>query len=348
MNFASDNAAGVHPAVMAAIMAANDGSVPSYGADALSLAAEEMLREALGAPDAAVLFVATGTAANAIALGGAVAPWARIFCHEHAHIETSECGAPEFFTHGAKLSLLSGEGGLIDADALDQAASFWAGEGLGGGRPAAISITNATEWGRIWQPDALAEISAIARQHGLCLHMDGARFANAVAAGGVSAAALSHGAGVDILSFGGTKNGAMGAEAVIAFDPAMAERLAHLRKRGGHLLSKHRYLAAQFYALLQDDLWLRLAAHANDMAQMLAGGLTGAPGARLLQPVETNQIFVTLPTDAEDRAREAGARFHRWSPMGGEGPAEVSLRFVTSWNTTEAEVLALLDVLTAP
>ena len=345
MNFASDNASGVHPAVMRALAAANDGHVASYGADALTRAAETRVREVLEAPEAGVFFVATGTAANAIALGGAVNPWARIFCHEDAHIETSECGAPELFTGGAKLTLIGGEGGLMDAAALDRAAGFWAGEGLGGGRPGAVSITNATEWGRVWTPDRVAELGAVARRHGLALHMDGARFANAVAATGAAPADLTHRAGVDLLSFGGTKNGGMGVEAVVAFDPALADRLAHIRKRGGHLLSKHRYLAAQFFALLDAGLWLELGDHANAMAARLAGGLGGIAGARLVHPAEANQVFATLPADAEARARAAGARFQRWASLDETGGGDITVRFVCSWNTATAEVDALLSAL---
>ncbi|NHF73814.1 threonine aldolase family protein [Paracoccus xiamenensis] len=345
MNFASDNCSGVHPSVMAALAAANEGHVASYGNDALTRAAEDRVREVLDAPEAVVLFTATGTAANAIALGGAVQPWQRIFCNEDAHIETSECAAPEMFTGGAKLTLIPGEGGLIDADALDRAASFWAGEGLGGGKPGAISITNATEWGRVWTPGMVTEIAAIARQHKLVLHMDGARFANAVAASGAVPADVTHRAGVDLLSFGGTKNGGMGVEAVVAFDPELADRLAFTRKRSGHLLSKHRYLSAQFYALLEAGLWLDLAGHANEMAALLAEGLNSVDGARLAHPAEANQVFAVLPADAHDRARAAGATYFKWSSLDETDQDEVTVRFVCGWNTTDAEVEALLVAL---
>lgn len=342
MNFASDNTSGVHPAVMAAMAAANDGNVLGYGNDALTRAAEDRVREALDAPDAAVMFVTTGTAANAIGLGAAIQPWQRIFCHEDAHIETSECGAPEFFTGGAKLTLLPGEGGLIDADALDHAAEFWAGEGLGGGQPGAVSITNATEWGRVWTPDMLGEIAAVARQHGLVLHMDGARFANAVIGSRASPADVTHRAGVDILSFGGTKNGAMGAEAIVAFDPAIADRLAYMRKRGGHLWSKHRFLAAQFYALLEADRWLELGAHANGMAAELSRGIAQVEGVRLVQPTQSNQVFAVLPSDADDRARALGASYYKWPSLGEQTMDEVTVRLVCGWNTTEEEIAALI------
>ncbi|WP_313135201.1 threonine aldolase family protein [Paracoccus jeotgali] len=347
MNFASDNTSGVHPAVMAALAAANEGHVPSYGSDALTRAAEDMVRKVLDAPDAAVMFTATGTAANALSLAGMADPWQRIFCHNEAHVEMSECGAPEMFTGGAKLTLIAADGGVLDADALDHAASYWAGEGLGGGKPGAISISNTTEAGRVWSPDQVAEIGAVARQHGLSLHMDGARFANAVAASGASPAELTHLAGVDLLSFGGTKNGAMGVEAVVAFDPALAERLAYMRKRSGHLLSKHRFLSAQFYALLDGGLWLQLGAHANRMAARLAEGLAGVEGASLVRPAESNQLFVRLSPDAHDRARGAGAVYRGW-PSLSDDDADAEgfvVRLVCSWNTTEAEVQELIAAL---
>lgn len=345
MNFASDNASGVHPEILAALSAANDGHVLGYGRDALTEAAQDRVREVLDAPDAAVMFVTTGTAANAISLGAAVQPWQRIFCHEDAHIETSECGAPEMFTSGAKLTLMPGDGGLIDADALDHAAEFWAGEGLGGGQPGAVSITNSTEWGRVWMPDNVREVAAVAKQHGLALHMDGARFANAVVGSRASAADVTHRAGVDLLSFGGTKNGAMGAEAIVAFDGEMSDRIAYMRKRGGHLWSKHRYLSAQFYALLEGDLWLRAAENANAMARLLGEGIQQIEGASLVQPVESNQVFATVPGDADDRARAAGANYYKWTSLGEETPDEVTLRFVCSWNSCEEDVLELLKAL---
>ncbi|WBU63103.1 threonine aldolase family protein [Paracoccus aerodenitrificans] len=345
MNFGSDNCSGVHPAVMAALMAANEGYVASYGGDALTAAAEDRVREVLDAPEASVLFVATGTAANAICLGGAVNGWDRIFCHEDAHIETSECGAPELFTGGAKLTLMPGDGGLIDPDALDRAAGFWAGEGLGGSRPGAISLTNTTEWGRIWTAEMLAEISAIGKQHQLLLHMDGARFANAVAGSDAEPASVTHRAGVDLLSFGGTKNGAMGVEAIVAFNPELAARLDYIRKRSGHLLSKHRFLSAQFYALMEGGLWLELARHANDMAGLLAQQLDAVEGAHLAQPADANQVFAVIPVDAEDRARSAGAVFHKWASLGEETEDMVTVRFVCGWNTTEEDVSDLVEAL---
>ena len=291
------------------------------------------------------MFVTTGTAANAIALGASIQPWQRIFCHEDAHIETSECGAPELFTAGAKLTLMPGDGGLIDADALDHAAGFWAGEGLGGGQPGAVSITNSTEWGRVWMPETVQGIATVARQHGLVLHMDGARFANAVIGSDAHPADITHRAGVDLLSFGGTKNGAMGAEAIVAFDGVLAERLAYMRKRGGHLWSKHRYLAAQFYALLEGGLWLDAARNANDMARLLAEGIETVEGARLAQPVESNQVFAVVPSDADDRARAAGASYYKWTSLGEETQDEVTLRFVCSWNSRQEDVEALIAAL---
>ncbi|MDO5528089.1 MAG: beta-eliminating lyase-related protein [Paracoccus sp. (in: a-proteobacteria)] len=338
MNFASDNCAGVHPSVMAALGAANEGAVSSYGADGLTRAAADRLRDVLGAPEAEVMFVATGTAANAVALGAVCPGWGRIFAHRDAHIQTSECGAPEMFTAGAKMSLLDGEGGMFSPDALDEAAQYAEAAGLNAGRNAAVSITNATEWGRVYGPADVAAIAEVTHRRGMALHMDGARFANAVAASGASPADLTSRAGVDLLVFGGTKNGAMGVEALVAFNPGHAEALRFMRKRSGHLLSKHRYLAAQIYALLQGDLWLDLARHANAMAARLGEVVADMAGASLLAPVETNQVFVALPEATAQRLRAAGAVFHDWPKSGAQEPGQTAIRLVTGWATDPAEI----------
>lgn len=345
MNFASDNCAGTHPAIMAAIAAANEGVVASYGEDALSHAARDALRALLDAPEAGVFFVASGTAANALSLAALTPPYGRIFCHREAHIETSECGAVEQATGGAKLTLIDGEDGRIDADALDRAVSFWAGEGLGGSQPAAVSITNTTEQGTLYHVDQIREIGAICDQHRLGLHLDGARFAQAVAATNAAPADLTHRAGVDALSFGGTKNGCMGVEAVVIFDPERAERLDWLRKRGGHLLSKHRYLAAQFYAMCEGGLWLDLARHANAMAADLAERMATVDELRLIRPVASSQLFVAMPSEWADRARAAGAMFHDW-PEPGLAEGESSVRLVTHWASREEDNAALIAALT--
>ncbi|MDP6342656.1 MAG: beta-eliminating lyase-related protein [Alphaproteobacteria bacterium] len=332
MNFSSDNAAGVAPAIMAALAAANEGYADAYGADQVTKAMESAFDDVFGT-EVAVFPVATGTAANALALSALAPPWGLIHCHRQAHIEEDEAGAPEFYSGGAKLGLLDGEHGKFSADTL---AAALAGAGFGvqhHPQPAAVSITQATEAGTAYTPDEVAAIAELAHQSGLGLHMDGARFANAAAHLGCSPAELTWRAGVDVLSFGATKNGAMAAEAVVFFKPEMAEDFLFRRKRGGHLFSKMRYLSAQLAAYLADDLWLVNARHANRCAAALAAGLAAIPGARLAHPVEANEIFVHLPESVLAGLEGAGVGFHRWGPA-----AEGQARFVTAFDTDPADV----------
>lgn len=347
MNFASDNTGGVHPKIMDAIVAANSGSQPSYGGDAITEAAQDALRGVFDAPEASVHFVATGTAANALALSLLTPPWGRVFCHQSAHIQTSESGAPEFYSAGAKLVPIAGAHGRIDPKALAEGLHEFGRSSVHAGQNAAISLTNATEWGTVYDPDQVAALSDAAYRAGMAVHMDGARFANALAAQETSAADLSWRAGVDILTLGGTKNGCMGLEAVLIFDPARAEEFEYRRKRGGHLLSKHRFLSAQILAWLQNGLWLQIATEANRMAALLAQGLQALPGVNLLAPVQTNSVFATLPRQMFAAARAAGAQFHLWPGDhidDGRGP--LSVRLVCGWDTQPRDVQALLDVLT--
>ena len=339
MNFSSDNAWGAHPAVMQALADCNDGAAMAYGADDVTARAEEAIRAALEAPEAVVRFVATGTAANALVCAQLCPAGGRIYCHEDAHIETSECAAPEFFSQGGKLIVLPGEGGKIAPETLAEALRRGAGGGLNGGRNALVSITNATEWGMVYGPDEVAALARVAHQAGVPLHMDGARFANAVASLGCSAADLTWRAGVDALCFGGTKNGAMAAEAVVFFDPAMAEGFDYRRKQSGHVFSKQRFLAAQMLALVEEGLWLELGAAANAKADSLAQAVLGAGGG-LIAPVQSNAVFATLPAEMHRRARDAGAIYHLWPDKSAEGSDPVPLRLVTAWNTPEDEVRA--------
>lgn len=346
MNFASDNAGGVHPRIMAALEAANGGHVPAYGGDAITRAAQDRLREAFDAPEAAVHFVPTGTAANALALSLVAPGWGKVFCHADAHIQTSETGAPEFFTAGAKLVTVPGTGGKITPEALTEALIANGRDSVHAGRNAALSLTNATEWGTLYDPDELAALTAIARDHGLACHLDGARFANALAALDVAPADLTWRAGIDLLSLGATKNGCMAVEAVMIFDPALSEELEFRRKRGGALVSKHRFLAAQILAWLEDDLWLQMAGHANAMAHELALGLARLPGVRIDQRVQANQIFATLPRDLHERAMAAGITCHLWPhTQSPEGDEPVSVRLVCGWDTALADVEAALAAL---
>lgn len=339
MNFASDNAYGVHPRVLQALADCNGGAVVSYGADPVTAQAEAAIREALGAPDAAVRFVATGTAANALVCAHLSPPWGRIYCHDTAHIHRDECAAPEFFSHGAKLVPIPGDHGRIAPDALDRAIRAGATGSLNDGAGALVSITNATEWGTVYAPLDVAALAGVAHDAGLRLHMDGARFANAVAGLGCAPADLV--AGVDALCLGGTKNGALAAEAVVFFDPALAEGFDYRRKQSGHVFSKQRYLAAQMLALMTDGLWLDLARHANAMAARLGAGLTQA-GADLLAPVQANEVFARIAPEAHAAARAQGAGYHLWQDMP-PGPGEpVAVRLVTSWATRPEDVDRLL------
>lgn len=346
MSFASDNAGGVHPRIMAALEAANLGHVPSYGADRLTQAAQDRLRELFDAPEAAVHFVTTGTAANALSLSLLAPGWGKVFCHADAHIQTSETGAPEFFTGGAKLVGIPGTGGKITPEALAETLQAHGPEGAHAGTNAALSLSNATEWGTAYAPDEVAALGAVARGHGLGLHMDGARIANALAGLDVSPADLTWRAGVDILSLGATKNGCMGVEAVMIFDPARSQEFEFRRKRGGGLISKHRFLAAQILAWLEGDLWLQLARHANAMAHELALGLARLPGVRIDQRVETNAVFATIPAAMHRRALAKGIGHHLW-PLTQDGAGEdpVSVRLVCGWDTRLDEVEAALRAL---
>lgn len=344
MNFASDNSYAAHPAVLTAMADANSGAVMGYGADPVTARAEAAIRDLLEAPEAVVRFVATGTAANALVCAQLSPSFGRIYCHDDAHIETSECAAPEFFSHGAKLVTLPGEGGRIDAATLAQTLQVGAGVGLNGGRSALVSITNATEWGTVYDPDQVAALASVAHAAGLPLHMDGARFANAVATLGCSPADLTWRAGVDALCLGGTKNGAMGAEAMVFFDAARAEGFDYRRKQSGHVMSKNRYLAAQMLALATDGLWLDLAHRANTKAQVLGQAVVDG-GGRLLQPVQSNGVFAAIPKAAHDRAQAAGVLYHLWPDKTVQGADPVPLRLVTAWDTPDAEVAAMAAIL---
>ncbi len=334
MDFSSDNAAGAAPEILAALAAANAGSAAAYGADAITARLAERFA-ALFEREVAVFPVATGTAANALALAALTPPCGIVYCHEEAHVAVDECGAPEFFAGGAKLATLPGAHAKITPDAI---AARLTGRGfVHHAQPAAVSVSQSSEAGTVYRAAEIAALGAFARRERLLLHMDGARFANAVAALGCAPADITWRAGVDVLSFGATKNGALAAEAVIFFDPAMAEDFAYRRKRGGHLLSKMRFLSAQLEAYLADGLWLRNARHANAMAARLAAGLADLPQARLRHPTEANEVFVELP-DAAIRALLAdGFRFYRWG-----GADALCVRLVTSFATTAGDVDALL------
>lgn len=338
MNFASDNAAPAHPAILEAMARANVDALASYGGDALTARAVAAVQQVFER-DCAVLFVTTGTAANAISLAALTPPWGAVFCHRHAHVVEDEAGAPEFYTGGAKLLLLEGAHGKFTPATLQTAAAGYSRGNVHGAQPFAVTLTQATESGASWTAEEVGAVCAAARGAGLKTHMDGARFANALAFTGASPADLTWRAGVDILSFGATKNGALAAEAIVCFDPEIAATLPHLRKRSGHLVSKHRLLAAQMAAYLGDGLWLRLAAHANAQARTLEAALRDM-GGEIVHPVEANEVFARLELAQAARLRAAGATFHPWASDG----ADV-YRFVASWATAPEEITALAAAL---
>lgn len=330
MQFLSDNAAAVHPRVWDAMRAADAADSP-YDGDRLSRRLDDEFAALFGR-ECAVLWVATGTAANCLALAAMVPPHGGVICHREAHIETDEGGAPGFYTHGAKLILADGEGAKLTPAGI-AAAIAPIRKDVHQVQPHALSITQASEYGRAYRPDELAAIAALAREHGLSLHMDGARFANAAAFLGCSAAEAA--GPVDALTFGFVKNGGFGAEALVFFDTALAEVARLRRKRAGHLQSKGRFLAAQILAMLDGDLWLANARAANAAAQEIAATVQD----RLLHPVEANEIFVRLSAQEREALRRQGFSFYDWG--------DDAVRLVTAWNSDPAHVSALARALVA-
>ena len=324
MQFLSDNAAPVHPAIWEAMQRADEADAP-YDGDALSRRLDDSFSELFG-KECSVLWVATGTAANCLALATMCAPHAGVVCHEEAHIEMDECGAPGFYLHGAKLILAGGDHAKLTPASL-RAALDAIRDDVHQVQPHAVSITQASEYGCCYSPQELAALDAVIAPRGLKFHMDGARFANATAFLNLPPAEVA--GPVDALSFGCVKNGGLGAEAIVFFDPQLADVARYRRKRAGHLQSKGRYLAAQLLAMLEGDLWLWNAKAANDAAQALAAGA----GERLLHPVQANEVFVAL--SAADRAalRAQGFGFYDWGPE--------AARFVTAWNTRRDDAAAL-------
>ncbi len=341
MMFASDNWAGAHPDIMAALVRANEGQAPSYGSDELTRRAEAKFSEVFER-DVAVFFVATGGAANSLALAQMTPPWGMIFCHRESHIQMDECGAPEFFTGGAKLLPLEGFAAKLAPETIKAALKGFPDRPPHGMPASALSITQATECGAVYAAGEVKALADAAHAAGLKVHMDGARFANAVAALCCSPADITWKAGVDALSFGGTKNGCLCAEAVVFFNPAAAEDFAFRRKRGAHLLSKMRFIAAQFDAYFANDRWLKMARHANAMAKKLSDGLTATEGCKIWYPTEANEVFVSFPDGVADKIRAKGAMFYPWVTPG--DPASSTMqRLICSWATREQEVDALLD-----
>ena len=339
MYFASDNWAGAHPDIARNLVTRSAGYAPAYGASDLDKAVENRFSE-IFERDVAVFFVSTGTAANSLALTAYDRAGGVSFCHREAHVIADECGAPEYFMGGSRLHAVDGPLGRMETDRLKAAIERFPPAFVHGGRPAAVTITQATEVGTVY---SLAQIDAIAgpaREHGIPLHMDGARFANALVSLDVSAAEMTWKRGVDVLSFGGTKNGCWCAEAVVFFNPDAAKDFPFVRKRAAQLFSKSRFIAAQFEAYFADDLWLKTARHANAMATRLARHFTTSPNARLGWTPEANEVFPILGKGLVDELKDTGAVFYAWpTPAGLDvGPDETLCRFVTSFATTEADV----------
>ncbi|MEQ8405652.1 MAG: beta-eliminating lyase-related protein [Oceanicaulis sp.] len=335
MNFLSDTTAPAHPAVLDALSRANDGFAPSYGADPVSDRVKARLKD-IFETDLEVVFTISGTASNALALSVLCPGDAAILCHDEAHIHRDERGAPEFFTGGAKLLALKGDHAKIPADTLASALTEWPRDFVHASPPAVLSVSQLNESGCVYALEEIETLAGLAKDAGLAVHMDGARFSNALARLNCSPAQMTWKAGVDALCLGATKNGALAAEAVILF-PTVMDRFPALQarqKRAGHMLPKMRYVAAQMEAWLEDGLWLELARAANSAGGRIAAGLDALPGAGLAHPCDGNEVFARLDPALADRLRGAGAGFYGW-PDG-------SARFVASWCTTHEEIDALL------
>lgn len=331
--FGSDNLAGAHPRIVEAVARYNGGFAAAYGEDELTKRIEHRIAD-LFERECAVFLVGSGTAANALSLSAMCPAYGGIYCHSRAHIMTDESGAPEMFTGGAKLVEVDGPHGKVDAARLDAKIGQSNVHGIHNVKPAVVAVTNQTELGTIYKPAELMALSEVARARGLRLFLDGARFSNAVAGLNFTPAEMTWKVGVDVMSFGATKGGAIAAEAIVFFNPADAAEFGHRRKRGGQLWSKHRFLAAQFEAYLEDDLWLTNARHANGMAARLADGLAALPGVSLSHPAEGNEVFPHMPDHVIAGLQRDGFVFYVWAP----GVA----RLVTSWATPVEEVDALL------
>lgn len=350
LNFASDNAVGASPQVMAAIAAANEGPALAYGNDPWTARVEAQI-SALFEREVAVSLVATGTGANALALAAVTRPWGAVLTHEESHISDDECGAPEFFSDGAKLVGLPGHGCKLTPDVVRERLARMPHGAVKQVQPQALSISQATESGLVYRPEEVAALADVIRPRGMMLHMDGARFANALVSLGCKPAEITWKAGVDVLSFGGTKNGAWAAEAVVFFDPAKGAEMPWRRKRSGHTISKARFVAAQFEALLTGGHWLDLARHANAQAKALASGLSAVPSVRLGWERQANAVFAIMPVEMAKHLKAAGALFSDWAgrslhPGDVLQDGEGIYRFVCSFATRPVDVDGLVTLAT--
>jgi threonine aldolase len=336
VKFASDNIAGACPEVLDAIIKANDGDSTPYGNDQISTELQDKFSE-IFEKEVVVFPTASGTAANALALATMTPSFGNVYCHKLSHINTDECGAPEFYTGGGKLVTLNGVKGKITAEELDQVIS---GKGIvHHTQPSSVSITQVCETGEVYQLDEIKKISEVTHKHNLSIHMDGARFANALVSLNATPAEMTWKSGIDVLSFGATKNGCIAAEAIIFFKKDLVGNVAFLMKRAGHLLSKMRFVSAQLDAYISNDVWLRNAKHANKMGKKLSDGLKDHSDINLAYPTEANEVFATFPRNKIDHLNSEGYKINEdeW-----DGKA---VRLVTAWNTQDTDVDHLLGAL---
>jgi threonine aldolase len=336
INFSSDNVSSACPEVMAAVNAVNDGVVASYGDDPCTTNLQPRLSE-IFETDVVVYPVMSGTVSNALALSALTPPWGKVYCHALSHINTDECGAPELFTGGAKLVPMAGNEGRYSAATL--VAAIYGSGNVHHAQPASVSLAQACESGTIYQLDAIREISDVAHAHGMHMHMDGARFANALVSLSCSPAQMTWQSGVDVLSFGGTKNGCLIAEAVVFFKPELARDFAYRHKRAGQLISKMRFISAQLEAYVDNDLWLRNATHANTLAKRLESALMEIDGLELVYPVMSNEVFVRFSDAFRQGLRAAEMSINEEELEGS------AARFVTAWNTRPEDVEELIEQL---
>jgi threonine aldolase len=334
IEFRSDNSAGVAPEILDAITAANVGTAIAYGDDDVTAHVHDVVRQVFEHEAARVFPVTSGTAANALSLTSLCPPWGAVLCHETAHILNSEGGATSMLGGGAVMRGVAGDDFRMRPDTLRATLGAVRWGDPHHSQPAALSFTQPTDMGTIYQPDEIAELSAIARGRGLRVHLDGARFANALVALGCSPADLTWRAGVDVLTLGATKNGGLSAEAIVAFDEAAADELVYRTKRAGHVTSKMRFQSAQLIAYLSDDLWLRLARHSNDRMRELSAGLAGL-GVEFVNRPDVNMLFARVSDDIATGLERAGLLFYRIAPG--------LIRLVTSWQTTSDDVATALD-----
>lgn len=341
MHFSSDNWAGAHPAIANALQTNSDNHVASYGDSELDARVRTKFNDVFER-DVEIFYASTGTAANALALSSLEVPGGIVFCHREAHVMVDECGAPEFFSPGSRLAPVDGIEGKMNIELLEQRIAAFAIDDVHIGQPKAITLTQASEVGTVYTPSEIEQIADLAKSHRIALHMDGARFANALIALNMSPAEMTWKLGVDIVSFGGTKNGCWCAEAIVFTNRDLARQMAYIQKRSGQLFSKSRFISAQFDAYLTDDLWLHAARHANTMASKLAEMIENSGSARLGWQHDTNELFVIASRQDSDRWQRAGVVFSEWPTPGAAdgliGEGECLLRFVTNFATSDEEI----------